>query len=83
MLTNGAVEMSRIARRRGAAKPASPVSSAPRVLTVRDLADYLRVHQSTIYKLLKKGGLPGFKVGGDWRFHIDAIEQWREKQERN
>jgi excisionase family DNA binding protein len=53
-----------------------------RVLTVEDLSDYLRVHRSTIYRLLKKGQLPGFKVGSDWRFNLDAIDQWRLNQYR-
>src|SRR2546422_8659007 len=48
-----------------------------KVLTVRELSNYLRVHPSTIYRLLKKGELPGFKVGSDWRFNIEAIDRWR------
>jgi len=48
-----------------------------KVLTVRELSNYLRVHPSTIYRLLKKGQLPGFKVGSDWRFNIEAIDGWR------
>ena len=48
-----------------------------KVLTVRELSNYLRVHPSTIYRLLKKGQLPGFKVGSDWRVNIEAIDSWR------
>jgi excisionase family DNA binding protein len=48
-----------------------------RVLTVNELAEYLRVHRSTIYRLLKKGELPGFKIGSDWRFNVEAIDDWR------
>jgi excisionase family DNA binding protein len=48
-----------------------------KVLTVRELSNYLRAHPSTIYRLLKKGQLPGFKVGSDWRFNIEAIDSWR------
>ena len=51
--------------------------SSTKVLTVNELAEYLRVHRSTIYRLLKKGQLPGFKVGSDWRFNIEAIDRWR------
>jgi len=53
----------------------------PTVLTVNDLADFLRVHRSTIYKLVKRGNLPAFKVGADWRFHTDAIDRWRLQQD--
>jgi excisionase family DNA binding protein len=48
-----------------------------RVLTVGELAEYLRVHRSTLYRLLKKQQLPGLKIGNDWRFNVEAIEQWR------
>ncbi|MGH7841248.1 MAG: helix-turn-helix domain-containing protein [Candidatus Binataceae bacterium] len=51
-----------------------------KVLTVGELSDYLRVHRSTIYRLLKKGQLPGFKIGSDWRFNVEAIDQWRLQQ---
>jgi excisionase family DNA binding protein len=48
-----------------------------KVLNVNELSDYLRVHRSTIYRLLKKGELPGFKIGSDWRFNVETIDQWR------
>jgi excisionase family DNA binding protein len=52
------------------------------VLTVRDLSDYLRVHPSTVYRLLKTGQLPAFKVGSDWRFSVEAIDRWRVEREK-
>jgi excisionase family DNA binding protein len=45
-------------------------------MTVKELSEYLRVHPTTIYKLLRRGELPGFRVGGDWRFHIEQIDSW-------
>jgi excisionase family DNA binding protein len=53
----------------------------PRVLTVSDLSNYLRVHPSTIYRLLRERELPAFKVGHDWRFNIDTINEWRRGKE--
>jgi excisionase family DNA binding protein len=50
------------------------------VLKVQDLADYLRVHPSTIYRLLKRNLLPTFKVGSDWRFNKEQIDEWRLSQ---
>jgi excisionase family DNA binding protein len=47
------------------------------VLTVKDLSNYLKVHPSTIYRLLKTGQLPAFKVGSDWRFKVEEIDRWR------
>jgi excisionase family DNA binding protein len=54
--------------------------NANRLVTVKELSAYLRVHPSTIYRLLKKGELPGFKLGSDWRFNLEAIDRWRAGQ---
>jgi excisionase family DNA binding protein len=56
------------------------MAAVTKVLTVNELAEYLRVHRSTIYRLLKKGQLPGFKIGSDWRFNVEIIDEWRLKQ---
>lgn len=47
------------------------------VMTLEEVANYLRVHPSTIYRLLKKRQLPAFKVGSDWRFNQESIDRWR------
>ena len=47
------------------------------VLTVQEVSSYLRVHPSTIYRMLKRNQLPAFRVGSDWRFSVEAIDQWR------
>lgn len=49
-------------------------------LTLKELSIYLRVHPSTIYRLLRQGELPGFKLGSDWRFSLEAINLWRQRQ---
>ncbi len=48
-----------------------------KVITIYELSEYLRVHRSTLYRLLKNGQLPGFKIGSDWRFNVETIDQWR------
>jgi len=50
--------------------------SLPRVMTVKDLSEYLRVHPSTVYKLLRRGEVPAFRVGSDWRFNAEVIDRW-------
>jgi len=50
------------------------------ILNVSELSEYLRVHKTTIYRLLREGKLPGFRIGGDWRFSVDAIERWQRDQ---
>lgn len=46
------------------------------VLTIEDLADYLKISKSTLYKLVREGSIPCQKVGKHWRFHKDAIDAW-------
>jgi excisionase family DNA binding protein len=46
------------------------------VLTVREICDLLRVHPSTVYKLLRVGRIPSFRIGNEWRFRKDAIMRW-------
>lgn len=46
------------------------------VLTVKEVSTYLRLAESTIYKLAQEGQLPGRKVGGAWRFSREEIEGW-------
>lgn len=49
-------------------------------LTVREMASYLNVDEKTIYRLAKRGDLPGFKVARTWRFKKSDIDQWIERQ---
>ena len=50
------------------------------VFTIKELSEHLRVHPTTIYRLLRQGRLPGFRVGSNWRFNRVAIEQWEKIQ---
>jgi excisionase family DNA binding protein len=45
------------------------------ILTVDEVADYLRLSKITVYKLTKQGKIPGFRVGGSWRFNRSFIEE--------
>jgi excisionase family DNA binding protein len=51
------------------------------VLTLEEVADFLQIHPSTVYRLLKNRRIPAFKVGSDWRFNQESIEQWVKKLE--
>ena len=46
------------------------------VMSIDELAEYLKVSRSTLYILAREGRLPGQKVGKRWRFHKDAIDGW-------
>jgi excisionase family DNA binding protein len=52
------------------------------VLTLQQVAEYLKVHPNTIYRLARRGKLPAFKIGSDWRFNRESVDQWRLAQER-
>jgi excisionase family DNA binding protein len=55
---------------------AKQVRVVSRVMTVRELSEYLGVHRTTIYKLLRKGDLPAFRIGSDWRFNAEDVDRW-------
>jgi excisionase family DNA binding protein len=61
--------------------PVFTVSRSP-VLSVQELAEYLRVGPATIYRLLKRRELPGYRVGSEWRFNLESIDGWRRARER-
>lgn len=46
------------------------------LFTVEEVADYLRVTKTTVYRLLRRGGIPATKVGNQWRFDSSAIDKW-------
>jgi excisionase family DNA binding protein len=53
--------------------------SGDAVMTVREVSEYFKVAESTIYKLAQEGELPGRKIGGSWRFSRRKLEQWFEQ----
>ena len=53
------------------------------ILTLKEVAKYLKLAEKTAYRLAAEGKLPGFKVGGSWRFKQEDIGQWIEKQKNN
>jgi len=48
----------------------------PQLMTVEDVAEYLRVKASTVYEWASNGKLPGVKVGRLWRFERSEVEKW-------
>ena len=49
------------------------------MMKIAELAEYLRVNRSTVYRLLRGKAIPGFKIGSDWRFNLEEIDAWRLK----
>lgn len=56
-------------------------SSALSMMTLQEVATYLRLHRSTVYRLAREGMIPGFKVGNQWRFSKERVDQWMAAQE--
>ena len=52
------------------------------ILTLREVADYLKVTERTLYRLVQDGKLPAFKVGNSWRFRREDLERWISEQSR-
>ncbi len=47
-----------------------------KLLTIQEVADYLRLNRFTVYRLVECGDLPGFKVTDQWRFKTHDVEKW-------
>jgi excisionase family DNA binding protein len=52
------------------------VKRSTTVMTLQEVADYLRVTRSTIHRLLKRNEIPAFRIGRHWRFNVEEIENW-------
>jgi excisionase family DNA binding protein len=52
------------------------------ILTIREVADYLKVTERTLYRLVQEGKLPAFKVGNSWRFRREDLDRWISEQSR-
>lgn len=50
------------------------------IMTVKEVADYLKVNERTVYRMAAASQLPAFKVGGSWRFKQAEIELWIKEQ---
>jgi excisionase family DNA binding protein len=54
----------------------NPRARGYELLTVKKVCELLQVHHSKVYKLIKAGKIPAFKIGSDWRFRRDLIMRW-------
>ncbi len=50
------------------------------ILTIQEIATFLKIKEKTAYDLAAKGKIPGFKVGGSWRFSSKDIDKWIKEQ---
>ena len=54
----------------------------PEIMTIEEVAEYLRVPVSSLYKLAQQGKIPASKVGRHWRFRREFIDRWINDQAR-
>ena len=59
----------------------SPNAEQQTIMTVREVAKYLRMHEMTIYRMARQGEIPAYKVGNRWRFNRERIEEWLDEHE--
>jgi excisionase family DNA binding protein len=59
------------------------VTKAKQVMTVKDIAEYLDMHPMTIYKFVKEGKIPAFKVGTSWRIKRESMQKWIKEREQS
>ena len=46
------------------------------ILTVRDVAEYLRMSEAKVYRLANERHLPAIRIGRSWRFRKDLLDEW-------
>jgi len=46
------------------------------IMTIKEVAVFLKIKEKTAYRLVADGKIPGFKVGGSWRFDRQDLENW-------
>ena len=54
----------------------NPKPKRTQIMTLQEAAKYLGVHPITIYRLLKETNIPAIKLGGQWRFKKDILDDW-------
>jgi len=46
------------------------------ILTLDEVAAYLKAGKRTVYRLVQQGAIPAFKLGGSWRFRRAELDRW-------
>ncbi|NQT22300.1 MAG: helix-turn-helix domain-containing protein [Candidatus Omnitrophica bacterium] len=51
------------------------------ILTLKEVAKYLKLNTITTYRLAQQGKLPAVKIGGQWRVRLSSLNKWLAKKE--
>jgi excisionase family DNA binding protein len=60
----------------------NPMAIDHETMTVKEVSELLKIHEATIYKMIRTGKIPAFKIGSDWRFLKHRIVRWLAEQRR-
>jgi excisionase family DNA binding protein len=60
-----------------------PLKTAKSLLTVKEVAEFLRINPITVYRMAQNSSIPALKINSSWRFRLDSIEKWLEDKERS
>lgn len=47
-----------------------------KLMTIKEVADYLRLSRVTVYKMTRQGKIPALKIGKQWRYNKSEIDSW-------
>lgn len=50
------------------------------LMTLQEVAEYLRLSEDVVYQMVRAGEIPGFKIGKQWRFRRSEIDAWLESK---
>ena len=62
--------------------PMEPRKMTDEVLTIKEIAEFLKLAEKTVYSMAQRGELPAFKVRGQWRIRRADLERWIEQQQK-
>ncbi len=62
-------------------KPEEQQKPIGALMTVGEVATYLAINGRTVYRLIKEGRLPAYRVGGQWRFKVEMIDAWMQRSD--
>ncbi|PIQ83043.1 MAG: hypothetical protein COV76_00415 [Candidatus Omnitrophica bacterium CG11_big_fil_rev_8_21_14_0_20_64_10] len=54
----------------------SEENSEDRLMTIKEVAEYLAIHEMTLYALIHESDIPAMKLGGQWRFKKSMLDEW-------
>jgi excisionase family DNA binding protein len=59
-----------------------PMALDQEILTLKGVSELLRVHPSTVHRMIREGRIPAFRIGLEWRFRTDRLMRWLAEQRR-